>query len=159
MTPTLSFFWDFGEADPFIQASPLTLRASKMENSWELHMPGYNYMGPGTHVVSRILSSVHPTSRLDRLSLVHDIRQLTDVSSTSLVNDMNMKIRSGNPLVWLALSIPRQLTPLGTLSQEQTRAVGFELAYLAGKKYSISAEEIFPDLTPFGDPETYSFSY
>ncbi len=44
----------------------------------ELHYPGSNYMGPGTHVLSRLLRGVKPTSYNDALALKHDIEYLQD---------------------------------------------------------------------------------
>jgi len=44
----------------------------------EFHFPGTNYLGPGTHVINRIMSGVEPTSYDDALALRHDIEYLAD---------------------------------------------------------------------------------
>lgn len=35
-------------------------------------------MGPGTHIITKILNQVPPTSRIDAIALKHDIEYLTD---------------------------------------------------------------------------------
>lgn len=41
--------------------------------SLELHYPGYMYMGPGTHVIERIMNGKDPINWLDQISKNHDI--------------------------------------------------------------------------------------
>jgi len=43
------------------------------EDSYELHVPGYNFMGPGTHIYERIKNGTQPTNYTDRLALAHDV--------------------------------------------------------------------------------------
>ena len=62
-----------------------------MEDTWELHVPFMNYMGPGTHVSDRVHKGILPTSQSDAASLIHDIEYLnyTDQSipdSTAVTN-------------------------------------------------------------------------
>lgn len=40
-------------------------------------MPGHNYAGPGTHVISRVRRRIRPTTTLDIASLIHDVEYLT----------------------------------------------------------------------------------
>lgn len=39
----------------------------------EFHWPGYQYMGPGTHLAKRLNRGDPGINRLDRISKVHDI--------------------------------------------------------------------------------------
>ena len=39
----------------------------------ELHLPGYNYAGPGTELVERLESDSPPINALDACALIHDI--------------------------------------------------------------------------------------
>jgi hypothetical protein len=41
-----------------------------------MHWPGNNFMGPGTHVIDRVMNGVQPTSRVDEISREHDIDYL-----------------------------------------------------------------------------------
>lgn len=44
--------------------------------SLELHIPGYNYCGPGTNVVGRLNRNIGPVNELDKACMRHDIRYL-----------------------------------------------------------------------------------
>jgi len=50
------------------------------EISTEWHPPGFNFMGPGTHVFERVVNHELPTSRTDALALVHDIEYMIGTS-------------------------------------------------------------------------------
>ena len=39
----------------------------------EMHLPGYNYAGPGTNVTRRLRNRVRPMNELDQACLVHDL--------------------------------------------------------------------------------------
>lgn len=52
-------------------------------NSTEFHLPGYNYLGPGTHVVSNIKQHVMPTTRADAVAMIHDIEYLIATNNES----------------------------------------------------------------------------
>lgn len=43
------------------------------EDTYEFHVPGYNFMGPGTHIYNRIENGTQPTNYTDRLALAHDV--------------------------------------------------------------------------------------
>lgn len=47
------------------------------ENTSEIHFPGYNYMGPGTHVLERIKNGISPVNSLDMVAKKHDIEYAT----------------------------------------------------------------------------------
>ncbi len=56
-----------------------------MENTLELHYPGSNYTGPGTHVINRVLDRVFPTDYDDAVTLVHDIEYLMYSDNKELI--------------------------------------------------------------------------
>ena len=43
------------------------------QDAKELHLPGYNYCGPGTNVFRRQRLKVQPVNALDRACLLHDL--------------------------------------------------------------------------------------
>lgn len=43
------------------------------KSPFELHVPGYNYLGPGTNLDLRLEKGVKPANKLDELALQHDI--------------------------------------------------------------------------------------
>lgn len=43
------------------------------QDAKELHLPGYNFCGPGTNVNRRLRSKVQPINALDRACLLHDL--------------------------------------------------------------------------------------
>lgn len=49
-----------------------------MEDTLQLHYPGSEYLGPGTHIITKILKQIKPTSYVDALALRHDIEYLQD---------------------------------------------------------------------------------
>lgn len=40
---------------------------------FEMHMPGYNFLGPGTKLEKRLRNGTRPTNKLDELAMNHDI--------------------------------------------------------------------------------------
>lgn len=52
------------------------IQHKQLETNTDLTLPGFNYMGPGTHIASNILEGRQPVSLLDQFSLVHDIELL-----------------------------------------------------------------------------------
>lgn len=46
------------------------------EQTTELHIPFYSYMGPGTHIYERIKNKVEPVNKLDLISMEHDVNYL-----------------------------------------------------------------------------------
>ena len=49
---------------------------TREEQNTEYHMPGFNYMGPGTKIATRVMNKVRPTNALDAASLIHDVEYL-----------------------------------------------------------------------------------
>jgi hypothetical protein len=46
------------------------------ENSLQFHLPTTQFVGPGTHVITKIVNSVMPTSATDAIALKHDVDYL-----------------------------------------------------------------------------------
>lgn len=55
--------------------------------TFELHLPGYNYCGPGTRVINRLNKKIKPVNRVDKACMKHDINYLlsnnTDIKTIS----------------------------------------------------------------------------
>jgi hypothetical protein len=49
---------------------------SNEKHNTELHIPGTNYIGPGTKIATRVMTGVKPTSDVDHVALHHDIDYL-----------------------------------------------------------------------------------
>lgn len=52
------------------------------------HLPGSNYIGPGTDVYTRILDDVKPTSYNDERALIHDLQY--SAKGANVVDDWEM---------------------------------------------------------------------
>jgi len=66
--------------------------------SKEYHIPGAKYAGPGTHVISRILSHDYPLDQADAAALIHDIEYLTYSNVDATPFDITAIRQSGNSL-------------------------------------------------------------
>ena len=51
----------------------LDLQKAFAKTGIEFHWPGYQYMGPGTHLEKRLKRGDPGINRLDRISKIHDI--------------------------------------------------------------------------------------
>ena len=51
----------------------LDLQKALTSTGTEFHWPGYQYMGPGTHLEKRLKRGDPGINRLDRISKIHDI--------------------------------------------------------------------------------------
>lgn len=49
----------------------------KPENTIQFHYPGQEFTGPGTHIVTKILSGVLPSNKTDFVTMLHDIEYLS----------------------------------------------------------------------------------
>lgn len=89
-------------------------------------MPGHNYLGPGTHVITNILRRVAPVNHADAKALLHDIDYLTkgdkfesdihaiidqDGSMSDLVLRLGLQSRMAIDLVLKLLSQQHQFLP------------------------------------------------
>jgi hypothetical protein len=43
------------------------------KHNTQFHMPGFNYMGPGTNIITNILKDVRPINETDHVALHHDL--------------------------------------------------------------------------------------
>lgn len=48
-----------------------------IETGNEYHIPGYNYLGPGTHIRQRLSEGVQPINSLDTIAQQHDLAYIT----------------------------------------------------------------------------------
>ena len=55
------------------QGGKLDLQKALAKTGIEFHWPGYQYMGPGTHLEKRLKRGDPGKNRLDRISKTHDI--------------------------------------------------------------------------------------
>jgi len=46
------------------------------EDTIEYHFPGYNYLGPRTHVFDRIMHGVKPVDAADTSAMIHDVNYI-----------------------------------------------------------------------------------
>lgn len=56
--------------------SYLSQALDKEKSAMALHLPGYNYLGPGTPVVTNIINRIKPVDRNDAVAMQHDIDYL-----------------------------------------------------------------------------------
>lgn len=82
-----------------------------IEDSTQYHLPFHNYLGPGTHVVSNMLSGVEPVNVMDRIAMFHDYdylsgmpQQEADALMTSRLTKVLPlgKFNPVAPVVWAA---------------------------------------------------------
>lgn len=57
-----------------------------IEDSWQKHYPGSNYMGPGTHVYNNVKSQILPNSYMDAVALMHDINYLRYTGDSRIID-------------------------------------------------------------------------
>jgi hypothetical protein len=60
-----------------------------VEDTYELHLPGHNYIGPGTHVIHRVLDKIPPIDHDDALALIHDIEYLAYGGVPTAINHID----------------------------------------------------------------------
>ncbi len=60
-------------------------KKEKPETSWELHMPGQNFTGPGTRIVQRITDHVLPNNKTDAATLMHDVDYMIATSNNQSI--------------------------------------------------------------------------
>jgi len=69
----------------------------------QFHYPGYEFMGPGTHIINKIQNFVQPVNRNDFLSMLHDIQYLQTAGDDPSWADKLAIVQSDNSLSGLAL--------------------------------------------------------
>lgn len=98
----------------------------------QYHFPGYNYMGPGTHIKSNLLKGIQPVNQTDAAALIHDIEYLH--YPDQIVPDNNM-LRNAEALKAPFLKIIFGLKNLGNLkvSDYQNEELYQQLRYLVDR--------------------------
>lgn len=145
---------------------------AQSESTIEWHVPGNNFEGPGTHIVTRILEKQLPNSKADALALLHDILYLKYNNNAIMVELVDQIAAENAPLsldgivmkVGLGLKTDLGLmlaNELPTLNNKQTAEVGsLLLKYVSStpeyidvfRKYNIPIYEYF-------DPIKYRLQY
>ncbi len=99
-------------ANPFVK--PTTTLSALMQQesqSFDLTLPGFSYMGPGTRTVANILNGIKPINNTDELAMYHDLAYAKDPSPTG-------------QLAADALTIKKALTtPLSSMGDLFSRAL------------------------------------
>lgn len=86
------------------------------ETTTEWHFPGQQYTGPGTHIVTRLLSSSLPANKTDFVTMLHDIEYMG--KSTPLSSDIRAIRNSDYTLQGLA-------TKMGLITRSVIDALPF----------------------------------
>lgn len=61
----------------------------------EHHIPGKNYVGPGTKIATRIRKGIKPNGKLDKLAQIHDVDYL---DKTMTRDEADKKMADGLPI-------------------------------------------------------------
>ena len=71
----------------------LLLQAIKFEEkNKEFHLTGYNFCGPGTKVVTRLLRGDKPINHLDYLCMIHDIDYMIAAGDANMIRAADTKL-------------------------------------------------------------------
>lgn len=111
------------------------------EDSWQLHVPGQNFTGPGTHIVEKLRAGVMPNNKTDFVTMLHDIDYLANSGRDPMLSDMYAMEKSDWSMVGVTtkyglatkMVLARILgtsdfnTALKGKTPEQTRAIGNRL--------------------------------
>jgi len=85
----------------------------KERNNVELHAPGFNNLGPGTKVATRMRNGDKPINNLDRAALVHDIDYYNPAITREQADDNMVKKTSFlKPLFKTAFAVARAVKPV-----------------------------------------------
>jgi hypothetical protein len=57
------------------------------ETTWQMHLPGYNYLGPGTHIYENMQKHVQPTNEADARAMLHDLAYISNNDHEKADND------------------------------------------------------------------------
>lgn len=132
------------------------------ENTFELHYPGMNYMGPGTHIVSKVMNRVKPTSFHDELALQHDIDYLKAAGTSTYDADikaiskaitrpnlqgLSMAAGLGSKVIYDYLMGPTNNYALHGRSIPETRLMGSMLDNIVKANQNAFAPPIPPKFT------------
>lgn len=92
----------------------------------QFHVPGYNYLGPGTKIGTNIINGIKPINHLDELARRHDLDYLDGTKSRKeadeiMLKDLKLPIK---PIIKLGLSLGRKfdIGNKNTKNQDETDA-------------------------------------
>ena len=74
-----------GDIDNFIEQE---------KSNKEFHLPGYNYCGPGTRVVTRITQGSRPINELDKGCQIHDVEYMVYNDNDELLTASDKRLRN-----------------------------------------------------------------
>lgn len=114
--------------------------AEEKANKTEYHLPGTNFAGPGTHVATRIVNRVLPTSVNDVLTMVHDIEYYKYSGNASMLQASDIKLANkvgfSNPAITAPIATKILFEWFGfdlgfnSTSTSEPVKVGYQLQYL-----------------------------
>jgi hypothetical protein len=69
------------------------------EITTQYHFPGYNYLGPGTHVLNNVTNHIAPVNSIDAVARSHDIDYATGVDPIYAdIKAIGRSFASSNPV-------------------------------------------------------------
>lgn len=82
----------------------------KEKRNKQYHVPGYNYLGPGTKIGTNIIKGIKPINHLDELARRHDLDYLDGTKSRKeadeiMLKDLKLPIK---PIIKAGLSLGRK---------------------------------------------------
>lgn len=85
--------------------TPLSSKSIDMEDNsgYDFTLPGHNYLGPGTKVLSNLNNNVLPTDVTDLASLKHDVAYLLSKNQLDIIDaDLDFIVHDSSPETLLA---------------------------------------------------------
>lgn len=88
----------------------ISKQIEKEKNNKQFHVPGYNYLGPGTKIGTNIIKGKKPINHLDELARRHDLDYLDGTKSRKeadeiMLRDLKLPIK---PIIKASLSLGRK---------------------------------------------------
>lgn len=82
----------------------------KEKNNKQYHVPGYNYLGPGTKIGTNIINGIKPINHLDELARKHDLDYADGTKSRKeadkiMLKDLKLPIK---PIIKAGLTLGRK---------------------------------------------------
>lgn len=87
-----SYKFTMGDSVLLIESELLTKALEEEKTSQEMHLRGYNFAGPGTRVVTRLLRGDRPINSLDMGAMVHDIEYMKHSGDDEKIKESDMRL-------------------------------------------------------------------
>jgi len=99
-----------------------------------MHVPGYEFLGPGTHIREKLSNNIKPINDLDEIARWHDIQYMNntdrnhadEVASEAMINNGMLQLGKGNYPQAATSLLSGSLLPINEL----LRAVGKDFGKL-----------------------------